>query len=131
MQGLIYNLLAELAHSAGCEEEAWDVALTSAALDLESARDPAFDDAPFDDTDHYALTSALPSDAPAERDSEELFVFPAIAGGREGTFSGLLRSGSPFREEDWAHIAGEPLPLRRGSLRRESRPPPPDKTRRR
>ncbi len=30
MKGLIFNLLADLAARAGCEDEAWDVALTTA-----------------------------------------------------------------------------------------------------
>jgi len=86
MQGLIYNLLAELAERAGCQDEAWDVALRSALGEADDADD---------------------ADDEADRESEEQDLPElALLGTTTGTtFRCLLRSAAPFRDEDWDDLA--------------------------
>jgi hypothetical protein len=87
MQGLIYNLLAELAERAGCQDEAWDVALRSALGDTEDA----------------ALEESF-AGAHADEDEDGDGVLPELPplGVTTGaTFKCLLRSAAPFRDEDW------------------------------
>ena len=78
MQGLIYNLLADLAERAGCQDEAWDVALRSA----------------LGDTD---------DDEPGDEENEDLAEpeLPPLGATTGTTFRCLLRSAAPFRDEDW------------------------------
>ncbi len=98
MKGLIFNLLAELARQSECEEDAWQLAL---AVSEEVA-------------DELALEE--------EREDEELMsllVEASLQGGADFTFRWLLRSASPFRDEDWSDL-GDPSSLSHASEAPES-----------
>ena len=86
MRGIIFNLLADLARRADCEDDAWHVALAvseevAEELDID-AKDEAF----------------------LAEIGEEM-----LQGGANFTFRWLLRSGGPFRDEDWADLS-DPAP---------------------
>ncbi|HEX4335382.1 MAG TPA: hypothetical protein VH062_05680 [Polyangiaceae bacterium] len=96
MKGIIFNLLADLARSAGCEDDAWEVAL--------------------------ALSEEVNEELAQEDDEEEmldLLFEAAFQGGADFTFRWLLRSGRPFRDEDWADLA-DAAPLLRAHDERPS-----------
>jgi hypothetical protein len=97
MRGLIFNLLADLARRAGCEDDAWEVAL---AVSEEVTEELALED------DDELLQGLL---------SEE-----CLHGGADFTFRWLVRSGSAFRDDDWADLA-ETSPTTRTA--RPSEPP--------
>ena len=85
MQGLIYNLLADLAERAGCQDEAWDVALRSALGET-------------DDDEHR-------NDEHGDDQHEELLTeLPPLGAATGTTFRCLLRSAAPFRDEDWDEL---------------------------
>jgi hypothetical protein len=79
MRGIIFNLLADLARRAHCEDDAWHVAL---AVSEEVAEELSLDEE---------------DEAFVEEISEEM-----LQGGANFTFRWLLRSGGPFRDEDWS-----------------------------
>src|SRR5262249_34927328 len=97
MKGLIFNLLADLARRAGCEDDAWQVALS---VSEEVAEELAFDD--FEDE---------------EAEIFEMLAEASLQGGADFTFRWLLRSGSPFCDEDWDDLTDmTPLDEARGAL---------------
>ena len=99
MRGIIFNLLADLARRADCEDDAWHVAL---AVSEEVAEELALE------AEDEAFLEAI---------SEEM-----LQGGANFTFRWLLRSGCPYRDEDWTDLM-EPAPS--AELRRASEPPGP------
>ena len=84
MRGLIFNLLADLARDANCEEEAWTVAL--------------------------AVSQEVSEELSTEADEEcgeallELMSEVSLQGGADFTFRWLMRSAGPFCEEDWDEL---------------------------
>lgn len=82
MKGLIFNLLADLARRAGCEDDAWEVAL---AVSEEVTEELALDD------DDELMLGVI---------SEE-----CLHGGADFTFRWLVRSGTAFCDDDWADLA--------------------------
>ena len=78
MRGLIFNLLADLARDAGCEEDAWTVAL---AASQEMAEELAME-ADEDDL--------LPG----------LLAEVSIQGGADFTFRWLLRTAPSFQDDN-------------------------------
>jgi hypothetical protein len=82
MKGLIFNLLADLAREAECEDDAWQLAL---AVSEEVCEELALED---EDGDLDGLLSEV-----------------SLLGGVDFTFRWLLRSGTPFQEGDWADLA--------------------------
>ena len=99
MKGLIFNLLADLARRADCEDDAWEVAL---AVSEEVTEELALED---DDESILGLIA------------EE-----SLHGGADFTFRWLVRSGTAFCEEDWTDLADAAAPSR---ARRPSDPPEP------
>jgi hypothetical protein len=85
MKGLIFNLLADLARRAGCEDDAWEVAL---AVSEEVTEELA-----LEDDDELMLG---------------LITEECLHGGADFTFRWLVRSGTAFCEDDWADLAETP-----------------------
>jgi hypothetical protein len=82
MRGLIFNLLADLARDAGCEEDAWTVAL---AVSQEMTNELAFE------CEEHDLPSALVAEV-------------SLQGAADFTFKWLLRSAPPFCDDEWADV---------------------------
>ncbi|HVW25438.1 MAG TPA: hypothetical protein VHC69_08705 [Polyangiaceae bacterium] len=78
MRGLIFNLLADLARDAGCEEDAWTVAL--------------------------AASQEMAEELAREADEDELIPGlleeVSIQGGADFTFRWLLRTAPSFQDDD-------------------------------
>src|SRR4051812_34684979 len=89
MKGLIFNLLADLARRAGCEDDAWEVAL---AVSEEVTEEMALED------DDELMLGVI---------AEE-----CLHGGADFTFRWLVRSGTTFCDDDWADLAGNPPKMR-------------------
>lgn len=88
MRGLIFNLLADLARDAGCEADAWTVAL---AASQEMAEELALE------TDEDDLLPGLLAEV-------------SIQGGADFTFRWLLRTAPHFRDEDELEdVLGNPV----------------------
>ena len=97
MKGLIFNLLADLARRAGCEDDAWQVALSvSEEVNQELA---------LEDEDEALLG---------------LLTEASLQGGADFTFRWLIRSGTPYCDDDWMDLS-EQAPLSRPG--RASEPP--------
>jgi hypothetical protein len=88
MRGLIFNLLADLARDAGCEEDAWTVAL---AVSREMS------DELFREAEEHEFSPGLVTEL-------------SLQGAADFTFKWLLRSAPPFSDDDeWADVLGAPL----------------------
>ena len=99
MKGLIFNLLADLARRADCEDDAWEVAL--------------------------AVSEEVTEELTLEDDDESihgLIAEESLHGGADFTFRWLVRSGTPFRDSDWPDLAD---PSARSRTPRPSDPPEP------
>src|SRR5438045_2953823 len=79
MKGLIFNLLADLARRADCEDDAWHVAL--------SVSEEVCEELELAETEDRILA--------------EMFIEDTWLGGADLTFRWLLRSGTAYRDEDW------------------------------
>jgi hypothetical protein len=86
MRGLIFNLLADLARDAGCEEDAWTVAL---AVSQEMTNELALD----------GEEQELPTGLVAE---------VSLQGAADFTFKWLLRSAPPFCDDEWTDVLDAP-----------------------
>jgi hypothetical protein len=112
MKGLIFNILSELSKRAGCQDDAWEVALAGAALG----------------DDEYLLVDELPAtgEAYVEADDEdgldlsseeedeldvEIFDMPYLEGEWGDSFRFFVRSAAPFSDRDWQHLPGTPVRL--------------------
>jgi hypothetical protein len=84
MKGLIFNLLADLARRAGCEDDAWHVALS---VSEEVSEELALDD---NDEDLFGMLTEA-----------------SLQGGADFTFRWLMRSGTPFCDEDWVDLSDQ------------------------
>jgi hypothetical protein len=85
MRALIFNLLADLARDAGCEEDAWTVAL---AVSQEMTNELA-----LEGEDHDL--------------SPGLIAEVSLQGAADFTFKWLLRSAPPFCDDEWADVLDE------------------------
>jgi hypothetical protein len=114
MKGLIFNILSELSERAGCQDDAWEVALAGAAMG----------------DDEYLLVDELPATGGAHAESEdedgldlspddddddeldvEIFDMPYLEGEWGDSFRFLVRSAAPFSDHDWQHLPGTPVRL--------------------
>jgi hypothetical protein len=99
MKGLIFNLLADLARRAGCEDDAWHVALS--------------------------VSEEVNEELSLEEEDDELVSLlseASLQGGADFTFRWLMRSGTPFCDEDWFDLSDQ-APL--SGAGRGSEPPEP------
>jgi hypothetical protein len=94
MKGLIFNLLANAAGRAGCEGEAWEIALSLGLAD--------------GDFPDYVSEAEDDDAADAGASVTELLPLPGMRG---TCFESLVRSACPFRDEDWTDLPGDPVPL--------------------
>ncbi len=85
MRGLIFNLLADLARDAGCEEDAWTVAL---AVSQE-------------------MTQELVLDGEEHELPQGLIAEVSLQGAADFTFKWLLRSAPPFCDDEWGDVLEE------------------------
>jgi hypothetical protein len=86
MRGLIFNLLADLARDAGCEKDAWTVAL---AVSQE-------------------MTDELSLDGDEQDLPLGLVAEVSLQGAADFTFKWLLRSSPPFCDEEWSDVLEAP-----------------------
>ena len=86
MRGLIFNLLADLARDAGCEEDAWTVAL---AVSQE-------------------MTNELSLDGEEHELPPGLVAEVSLQGAADFTFKWLLRSAPPFDDDEWSDVLDAP-----------------------
>lgn len=120
MKGLIFNILSELSERAGCQDDAWEVALAGAALgddeyELEyEGAESGDDDAPEFVEEEAEADEALEAEA---------FEMPYLEGEWGDSFRNLVRSGGPFSESDWSHLPGTPVSFGRTGERRGSEAP--------
>jgi hypothetical protein len=129
MKGLIFNILSELSERAGCQDDAWEVALAGAALgddeyELERVRGADVGDEDLDDED-VARTASFEEEVEIVVDDAlevEAFEMPYLEGEWGDSFRFLVRSAGPFSERDWAHLPGTPVPLGRTGTERRSEP---------
>jgi hypothetical protein len=86
MRGLIFNLLADLARDAGCEEDAWTVAL---AVSQE-------------------MTDELSLDGEEHELPPGLIAEVSLQGAADFTFKWLLRSAPLFSDDEWSDVLEVP-----------------------
>lgn len=119
MKGLIFNILSELSERAGCQDDAWEVALAGAALG-DDEYELEYDEA---DGGEETLESAEDAEDVDEALEAEAFEMPYLEGEWGDSFRNLVRSAGPFSESDWAHLPGTPVSFGRASERRSSEVP--------
>ena len=127
MKGLIFNILSELSERAGCQDDAWEVALAGAALG-DDEYELEYESEGFED-EFDGVRAAVESSERAEVEAEdealeaEAFEMPCLEGEWGDSFRNLVRSAGPFAESDWAHLPGTPVSFGRGPERRPSDAP--------
>jgi hypothetical protein len=125
MKGLIFNILSELSERAGCQDDAWEVALAGAALgddeyELEYEAESSEDDAERARGGIMTAEEAAAEDAEDDALEAEAFEMPYLEGEWGDSFRNLVRSAGPFADSDWAHLPGTPVSFGRGAERRPS-----------